>query len=151
MLELLKSQEGLRLKAYLCPAGYWTIGYGINLEASGLLRITQTQIIALNKDKLEIRITQAFADELLHYTLASLSRSLRRRDEYVMVNKTRRGVLLNMAYNMGLSGLFEFKRMFRALRVDDYENAAREMLDSYWARSQCPSRARVLAGIMKHG
>lgn len=27
-LELIKSFEGLRLKAYKCPAGVWTIGYG---------------------------------------------------------------------------------------------------------------------------
>ena len=26
--ELIKQFEGLRLKAYLCPAGIWTIGYG---------------------------------------------------------------------------------------------------------------------------
>lgn len=27
-LALIKKFEGLRLKAYLCPAGVWTIGYG---------------------------------------------------------------------------------------------------------------------------
>ncbi len=27
-LDLIKKFEGLRLKAYLCPAGVWTIGYG---------------------------------------------------------------------------------------------------------------------------
>lgn len=27
-IELIKRHEGLKLKAYLCPAGVWTIGYG---------------------------------------------------------------------------------------------------------------------------
>lgn len=27
-IELIKRHEGLRLRAYLCPAGVWTIGYG---------------------------------------------------------------------------------------------------------------------------
>jgi lysozyme len=27
-LELIKAHEGLRLRAYICPAGVWTIGYG---------------------------------------------------------------------------------------------------------------------------
>lgn len=27
-LSLIRAHEGLRLKAYLCPAGKWTIGYG---------------------------------------------------------------------------------------------------------------------------
>ncbi|OUI90098.1 lysozyme, partial [Acetobacter persici] len=25
---LAREYEGLRLKPYICPAGYWTIGYG---------------------------------------------------------------------------------------------------------------------------
>ena len=27
-LDLIKKYEGLRLEAYKCPAGVWTIGYG---------------------------------------------------------------------------------------------------------------------------
>lgn len=27
-IDLIKEHEGLKLKAYLCPAGVWTIGYG---------------------------------------------------------------------------------------------------------------------------
>jgi len=27
-IELIKKYEGLSLKPYICPAGYWTIGYG---------------------------------------------------------------------------------------------------------------------------
>ena len=27
-INLIKKFEGLRLEAYLCPAGVWTIGYG---------------------------------------------------------------------------------------------------------------------------
>lgn len=27
-LELIKAHEGLSLKAYICPAGVWTVGYG---------------------------------------------------------------------------------------------------------------------------
>jgi lysozyme len=28
LLQLIKAFEGLKLRAYLCPAGVWTIGYG---------------------------------------------------------------------------------------------------------------------------
>lgn len=27
-LDLIRRHEGLRLKAYVCPAGHWTVGYG---------------------------------------------------------------------------------------------------------------------------
>lgn len=33
--DLVKNSEGLKLKAYLCPAGKWTIGYGSTLYEDG--------------------------------------------------------------------------------------------------------------------
>jgi len=51
---------------------------------------------------------------------------------------------------MGVRGVMTFKRMLRALVRCDYEEAAREMLDSRWAQ-QVGERARELAEIMKEG
>ncbi len=33
LVELVKRSEGFRAKPYLCPAGYWTIGYGFLCQA----------------------------------------------------------------------------------------------------------------------
>jgi len=35
MFELVKKYEGLELKAYRCPAGVWTIGYGSTRDLDG--------------------------------------------------------------------------------------------------------------------
>lgn len=35
MIELIKKYEGLRLTAYRCPAGVWTIGYGTTIYPNG--------------------------------------------------------------------------------------------------------------------
>jgi len=40
-LELIKSHEGLRLEAYLCPANVWTIGYGHTATAKKGMRISK--------------------------------------------------------------------------------------------------------------
>jgi lysozyme len=40
-LELIKTSEGLSLKAYLCPANKWTIGYGHTATAHRGRKITQ--------------------------------------------------------------------------------------------------------------
>lgn len=40
-MELIKKHEGLRLDAYLCPAGVWTIGYGHTKNVRPGDRITQ--------------------------------------------------------------------------------------------------------------
>lgn len=50
--KLIKKYEGLRLKPYICPAGYWTIGYG--------KVITKEQAIQLSKG-----ITKEQAEEWL--------------------------------------------------------------------------------------
>lgn len=40
---LLRACEGLRLIAYKCPAGFWTIGYGHTLTARPGLSITEAE------------------------------------------------------------------------------------------------------------
>ena len=57
-------------------------------------------------------------------------------------------VLVDMAFNMGYR-LKSFRRMFAALRRGDFEEAAKEMLDSKWA-TQVGRRAENLAEIMKN-
>jgi lysozyme len=42
-LELIKRFEGLRLDAYLCPAGVWTIGWGHTAGVCAGQRITEEQ------------------------------------------------------------------------------------------------------------
>jgi lysozyme len=51
-LDIIKRHEGLRLNAYLCPAGVWTIGYG-HTSAAGAptvkpgMRITEAEALAI--------------------------------------------------------------------------------------------------------
>lgn len=42
-IDLIKSSEGLKLKAYLCPAGIWTIGYGFTKGVHMGMTITEEQ------------------------------------------------------------------------------------------------------------
>ena len=57
----------------------------------------------------------------------------------------------NMGYQLGIAELMGFKRMLAAMERGDYEAAAREMLDSKWARQDSPGRARRLAERMRRG
>ena len=52
-LKLVKQFEGLRLQAYRCPAGVWTIGYGHTLKAFPGEVITEQQAEALLLEDLE--------------------------------------------------------------------------------------------------
>jgi lysozyme len=42
-LDLIKKHEGLKLSAYICPAGKWTIGYGHTRSARQGMVITREQ------------------------------------------------------------------------------------------------------------
>ena len=132
--QLLRSQlerhEGLRLRVYKDMVGVNTIGYGRNLD--------------------DVGISRDEADFMLDNDIEAVERQLNTVDEYVSLDPVRQTVIANMCFNVGFRGLMNFSRMWQAIGRQDYGSAAREMLDSKWAR-QVGSRATELAGIMRVG
>ena len=63
------------------------------------------------------------------------------------LSETRKIVLINMYFNLG-NRLFKFNNMLYAIHAKDYEEAAKQMLDSKWAK-QVKGRANELANMMK--
>jgi lysozyme len=66
------------------------------------------------------------------------------------LDDARRGVLLNMAFQLGVEGLLAFEHTLPLVRDGKYENAAHAMLESKWAQ-QTPARAERLAEQMRTG
>ena len=64
------------------------------------------------------------------------------------INIEAKGVVINMCYQMGLSGFSKFKKTIYYLETEQYEEASAEMLDSLWAK-QTPARAKELSEIIK--
>ena len=53
---------------------------------------------------------------------------------------------------MGMKGGGYFRNMLAAMEKADWEEAAKEMLDSKWAKKDSPQRANRLADIVReHG
>jgi len=123
--------EGLRLKPYRCPAGYLTIGVGRNLEARGISR--EEAMVLLENDIAE-------AEAAARGFFPAFDR----------LEEPRQAVLVDMAFNLGAVRLGGFRRFRAALERGDFEQAAREMLDSKWAEQVGP-RARRLAEMMRRG
>ena len=130
LIEQLKRHEGLRLKPYKCTMGYDTIGYGRNLETNG--------------------ISKEEAETMLVNDMVSVMGQLSARGLLQDHTKPRQDVLVNMAFQMGVSGLLKFKNMIAALDDRNYSEAAKQMLDSRWAK-QTPNRANELAEQMRTG
>ena len=56
-------------------------------------------------------------------------------------------IIVEMVFQLGKTGVSKFRNMWKALKVPDYPTAAKEMLDSRWAK-QTPSRAKEMSDHM---
>ena len=124
----LSRDEGNVLHAYQDHLGYWTIGTGILIDQrkGGGLRPEESEFIFNNR----VKIITAEVEQKIPF--------------FKDLSKPRQGVLLNMAFQMGVSGLLGFRNTLRTIESGDYKKAADEMLRSLWAR-QTPERARRLS------
>lgn len=131
LLQQLKRHEGLRLKAYKDSEGIWTIGYGRNLQELSISDIQAERWLAEDIEKAKHDVFGSFP---VCYSLTDL----------------RQNVLVNMCFNLGISRLRKFKKMWKAIHDANYDEAAIEMLDSKWAK-QVGRRATELANEMRKG
>ena len=131
LAEQLKVHEGLRLKPYKDTVGKWTIGIGRNLEDKGIAE--QEALFMLNND--------------VDYFHDKIKKEI---NWFWALDDVRQNVLVNMAFNLGVSGLLTFKNTLRLISFNRYEEAAEEMLNSKWAR-QVGYRAEELAEQMRTG
>lgn len=113
---------------YKDSVGVPTIGFGFNLETIELPRPVAELWLAFEVDKKEDQLESC--------------------KWYNDLDDVRKEVILDMAFNLGIEGLMNFKNMIAAIKEKDYEKAAEEMLDSKWA-SQVGKRATDLAALMK--
>ena len=131
LVDSIKQHEGFRSKAYLDSAGVWTIGFGTNLQV--------------------LSISQDMAEEFLASAIIKVEQALSKTQTFNSLDEVRQSVLIEMGYQLGITGCLNFKKMWAALENMDYWAAASEMLDSAWAKIQTPKRAETLAARMRDG
>ncbi len=105
VVELIKSEEGLRLEAYSGPGG-WLIGYGHQAD----------DVTA------DMRITEAQADEILRADLAVIETEIKRLIA-VPVNADEFSAVVGLAYNIG-PGAFAESTLLEELNAGDRNAAA---------------------------
>jgi len=128
--EFIKANEGYRNRVYLDTKGIPTGGWGhAFLEGSRLPM--QASIELFEHD---------FIEAMTRFHQLNLP-----------VYGPRKLVLIDMIFNMGIGGVLTFEKMLAALEAGDYAEAARQILDSKYARLDCPARAERNAKIMRTG
>jgi lysozyme len=126
-LDLIKKHEGLRLNAYRCPAGVWTIGYGITSSA-GVGKVTPG-----------MKITQAEAEDMLRRALAvfeaGVEKAIKRQPTQAQFD-----AMVSLAYNIGV-GAFSKSSLVRRFNDGNIAGAADAFL--MWNKAG----GRVLKGL----
>ena len=119
MIEALKAhliaREGLRLNPYKCTQGKLTLGVGRNIEDNGIT--TEEAMYLLTNDI--NRVIQELENALDYYPDLPIKAQL---------------VLADMCFNLGLPTLLNFKKMFKAIEEENWEEAGEELLDSRYAK-----------------
>lgn len=123
-LALIKQYEGVELKAYKCPAGILTIGYGRTTNVKAGDTCTQAQA-----DAWLIAEYDGFERNVLALVKVTLT-----------ANQT--GALVSFAYNVGV-GALKGSTLLRKLNAGDYAGAADQFL--VWNKAG----GKVLAGLVK--
>ena len=152
LMKKLIAHEGLRLNVYKDSLGIDTIGIGRNLQDRGISKEELDELdIPSIKHVYEYGITEADAIFLAENDVQIVEDELVRAHSCVEeLDAVRQLVLIDMAFNLGVPRLCKFKKMWAAVHAKQFDIAAKEMLDSRWAR-QVKSRSTKLAHAMHHG
>lgn len=123
-LKILKSFEGLELRAYKCPAGIWTIGYG-----STGPHVKEGMVI-----------TEPEAEELLRKDLERFEAGVADLVS-VPLSDNQFSALVVFSFNVGLGNL-QSSTLLRKLNFADYLGAANEF--TRWTKAG----GKVLSGLV---
>lgn len=128
----LTRHEGLRLKPYRDTVGKLTVGIGRNLDDVGIFAHEATYLLSGDIDRAIRGLTARYPEW------------------FPALDPVRQSVLVNMAFNMGLTTLASFRRTLDCVARGQYGEASDAMLQSKWAE-QVGQRAVELAAQMRTG
>lgn len=126
--DIIKKWEGLRLKAYLCPAGVPTIGYGhtYNVKMGQTISVSQAELF-LDHDY------QDAEEQVLSLVKVPLT-------------ENQLGALTSFVFNLG-SGNLRISTLLRKLNLGDYRGAAEQF--GAWNKARVNGVLTVLDGLTK--
>lgn len=127
--ELIKRFEGFRGAPYLCPAGVPTIGWGSTHYEDGQPVTMEDKAIS------EIQASKLLESEVVRVRVRICSK-------LPGLSKNKMEALESFAYNLGLGALFS-STLFRKVKVNDHEGAAREFTRWVYAGG------RKLSGLIR--
>ena len=131
----IKEHEGFVPKIYKDQLGFKTIGFGH---------------LVLETDRFKEGVTYKKKDleEVFDSDFNTAKSNANQLISGLPIHHQAKCVIIEMVFQLGIGGVSKFKKMWKALKQNDYQIASEEMLDSKWAK-QTPKRAEELSSVMK--
>lgn len=137
---IIKHFENLELKAYLCPAGVWTIGWGHTKGVKKGDKINQRQAVKLLKE--DLTSAEMSVEQLVKVDL----------------NQHQFDALVSFVFNLG-HGNFAESTLLKKLNKGDYLGAANEFQRWVFSNGEKlnglvhrrDDEALLFIGVVKHG
>lgn len=127
---MLRQDEGVRYFPYRDTTGHLTIGVGRNLEAKPL----------------SISIVRSMLDEDITAAITSAC-NIFGQDTFDSWSGPRQHAIVNMIFNLGETGFRRFHSTIEAIKLGEWDTAAKHALASKWAK-QVKSRAHRIVELM---
>ena len=143
--EFITADEGRRAKMYHCSAGRRTIGIGHNIDANPLPPDIQ-QYLAKTGYITEDMIDRLFDIGVRHATADCKVLF----PAFETFTEARQWALISFVFQLGFTGAKKFIRSLKAINEQRWDDAAKYMMESLWAK-QTPKRAKRITGIIKRG
>ncbi len=130
LLQSIKDGEGFREEVYKDSLGIDTVGYGFTIK--------------------DLQLSEGISSVILRILVLNLIVDVQDRFRwfYLMPNEVQM-VVVEMCYQMGISGFSQFKKTIAHLKSFNWVEAADEMLNSKWAK-QTPNRAKKLSEKVRY-
>lgn len=130
---IIKQHEGKRTYVYFDTLEVATIGIGRNISESG---------IGLRDSEIEFM----FNNDIEYCT-----NELEKHHFYNIQDEVRKGVLIELVFNLGIKGLLKFVHMISAFEMKEYETASNELLNSKWSKQVSKSRVNNILKRLSTG
>lgn len=158
LADILRCEEGCKMKPYRDQLGKWTIGIGRLISedtkmslADACKKVQRMVGRQFNPgDSLTKQEVYDLFDEDLKKHEACIQRFPKILMAYNQVNKPRKMMLVQMCFQMGPGRLNKFQNQLQLLTAGNYRAAYENFLKSGWA-SQTPERAKRVAAVMYEG
>jgi len=129
-IAIIRKYEGLKLRAYVCPAGLNTIGYGATFYENGT-KVQPSDVITMDR-----------ADKLLHFQVRLFADEVRRTVKSTL-NDNQLGALVSFCFNIGGSS-FSRSTLARKANANPNDPTIRDEF-MRWTRGG----GKVLPGLVK--